>query len=87
MRNTQAGQTTETAHPDESLRAVVYRMAATGVTRMAVTDRETGGKQLGVIALEDLLTARTRNLHEERTRERTLGVGLRRSRPSADASG
>ncbi len=83
MRNTageQAPLTAEIAHPDESLRAVVYRMAATGITRMAVTDRETGGV-LGVITLEDLLTARTRNLHEEHTRERVLGVRLGR-RPS-----
>ena len=67
---------TEVAHPDESLRAVVYRMAASGVTRMSVVDRATKMRRLGVITLEDLLTARTRNLHEERTRERVLGVKL-----------
>jgi chloride channel protein, CIC family len=79
MRTATAGQpipVTEVAHPDESLRAVVYRMAASGVTRMSVVDRATRKRRLGVITLEDLLTARTRNLHEERTRERVLGVKL-----------
>jgi CBS domain containing-hemolysin-like protein len=47
---------------------------------MTVTDRETGGV-LGVITLEDLLTARSRNLHEEHTRERVLRMRLGR-RPS-----
>jgi chloride channel protein, CIC family len=79
MRAATTGQpipVTEVAHPDESLRAVVYRMAASGITRMSVVDRATRKRPLGVITLEDLLTARTRNLHEERARERVLGVKL-----------
>jgi CBS domain-containing protein len=59
------------AYPDESLRVVVYRMAEKGLTRMPVLERSTE-KFLGLIALEDLLKARGRNLDEERTRERTL---------------
>jgi CBS domain-containing protein len=69
---------TEAVHPDESLRAVVSRMAVSGVTRMTVVDRKTRTKRLGVITLEDLLQARTRHVHEERTRERVLGVNLLR---------
>ncbi len=61
-------------HPDESLRAVVYRMAESGLTRFLVTDRENKTKLLGILSLEDLLRARTRNLHEERTRERVLRI-------------
>jgi CIC family chloride channel protein len=59
------------AYPDESLRVVVYRMAEKGLTRMPVLERSTE-KFLGLIALEDLLKARGRNLDEERTRERML---------------
>jgi CIC family chloride channel protein len=59
------------AYPDESLRAVVYRMAEKGLTRMPVLERGTE-KFLGLVALDDLLKARGRNLEEERTRERTL---------------
>jgi CIC family chloride channel protein len=59
------------AYPEESLRVVVYRMAEKGLTRMPVLERGTE-KFLGLVALDDLLKARGRNLDEERTRERTL---------------
>jgi chloride channel protein, CIC family len=59
------------AYPDESLRVVVYRMAEKGLTRMPVLERDTE-KFLGLVALDDLLKARGRNLEEERTRERPL---------------
>jgi CBS domain-containing protein len=62
--------TTET-NPDEVLRAVVYRMAEKGVTRMPVVERPSG-KFLGLISLDDLLKARTKHLEEERRREQTL---------------
>ena len=64
------------AHPDESLRAIVYRMAGSGSTRFLVTDREVKSKLLGLVSLEDLLRARTRALHEERTRERVLRIRI-----------
>lgn len=59
------------AYPDEPLRAIVYRMAETGLTRMPVVESH-DGKLVGMISLEDLLQARVRNLNEERTRERVL---------------
>ncbi len=63
------------AHPDEPLRVVVYRMAETGLTRMPVVDRELG-QLVGMVSLHDLLTARVRNLNEERHRERVLELRL-----------
>jgi chloride channel protein, CIC family len=62
------------AHLGDTLRAVVYRMAGTGVTEMPVMDH---GSTVGQITLEDLLQARTRNLREERKRERVLKIGGR----------
>jgi chloride channel protein, CIC family len=41
------------AHPDEPLRAVVYRMAATGLTRFPVVDRIEPPKRVGMITLSD----------------------------------
>ena len=64
-------ETTVETNPDEILRVVVYRMAETGVTRLPVVDHATG-KFLGLIALEDLLKARTKHLEEERRREQPL---------------
>jgi len=59
------------AYPDEPLRAIVYRMAETGVTRMPVV--EPGERRLaGMIALRDLLRARVRSLQEEQQREQVL---------------
>ena len=65
-----------TASEDESLRVVVYRMAETGFTRLPVVDAANETKLLGMVSLDDLLRARTRNLAEERTRERTLRIRL-----------
>ncbi len=81
------------AYPDEPLRAVVYRMAETGLTRFPVIERE-GGKLVGMIALFDLLAARMRTLEAERRRERVLpvrfflppGRGRDRSGPSVSSS-
>jgi chloride channel protein, CIC family len=63
------------AHPDEPLRAVVFRMAETGLTRLPVVDTDTG-QLAGMISLHDLLIARVRNLSEERQRERVLQLRL-----------
>jgi CIC family chloride channel protein len=59
------------AYPDEPLRVVVYRMAEKNLTRLPVVERETR-KFLGLVALDDLLKGRGRNLDEERTRETPL---------------
>src|SRR5437762_7165113 len=64
------------AYPDEPLRVVVYRMAETGLTRFPVVDDEKSRKLVGIIALEDLLHARVRNLEEERRLERVLRIHL-----------
>jgi H+/Cl- antiporter ClcA/predicted transcriptional regulator len=61
------------ASSDEPLRAVVFRMAETGFTRMPVVE---DGRLAGMVSLHDLLMARVRNLHEERTRERVLRLRL-----------
>ncbi len=60
------------AFPDEPLRAVVYRMAETSLTRFPVVERGPVRRVLGMIALRDLLRARARNLEEEQQRERVL---------------
>ena len=68
------------AHPDEPLRVVVNRMADTGITRFPVVERDgpasrslgTGRRLLGIVALSDLLKARTHQLDEEYHRERVL---------------
>jgi H+/Cl- antiporter ClcA len=59
------------AHPDESLRMIVYRMAETGLTRFPVVDRQ-HRRLVGMVALSDLLKARALNLDAEQRRERGL---------------
>jgi CBS domain-containing protein len=65
-----------TAHPDEPLRVVVYRMAETGHTRLPVVGRGQDGALLGLVSLEDLLKARARSLEAERRRERVHPMHL-----------
>jgi CBS domain-containing protein len=63
------------AYADEPLRTIVFRMAETGLTRLpVVADDRT---LVGMIALTDLLTARTRILESEQRRERVLGARFR----------
>ncbi|HWW83151.1 MAG TPA: chloride channel protein [Vicinamibacterales bacterium] len=62
-------------YDDEPLRVVVYRMAETGRTRMPVVSRD-DGTLVGLIALADLLKARTKVLEAEHRRERVLGMHL-----------
>lgn len=64
------------AYPDEPLRAVVYRMADAGVTRVPVVKREEPRSIVGMISLRDLLMARSRNLDDERRRERILQLRM-----------
>jgi CBS domain-containing protein len=66
------------AFPEEPLRVVVYRMAATGLTCFPVVARGSGPRELlGTISLTDLLKARALNLDAEQRRERVLPLRLR----------
>jgi CBS domain-containing protein len=51
-------------------------MAETGLTRLPVVERH-GETLVGMLALTDLLTARTRILEAEQRRERVLDTRLR----------
>jgi chloride channel protein, CIC family len=75
-------RTPTVAYPDEPLRVVVYRMAGTGLTRFPVVERGLNGRLIGMIALTDLLTARTKNLEAEERRERLFAL----PRPFASSS-
>ncbi|MBV9083354.1 MAG: CBS domain-containing protein [Acidobacteriaceae bacterium] len=71
-----ASCTPTVAVADEPLRVVVYRMVESGFTRFPVVDAETGKQLVGMVSLEDLLRARSRNLEEERARERVLRLRM-----------
>lgn len=64
------------AFEDEPLRVVVNRMADSGFTRFPVLDWQGDGSIVGMVSLNDLLRARTRNLDEERARERVLRIRM-----------
>lgn len=64
------------AFADEPLRIVVYRMVESGFTRLPVIDPDHGKRLLGMVSLNDLLHARSRNLEEERARERVLRLRM-----------
>ncbi|HET9980602.1 MAG TPA: CBS domain-containing protein, partial [Ktedonobacterales bacterium] len=64
------------AYPDEPLRAVVYRMASTGLTRFPVVDRENPRKLVGMVSFTDLLKGRALNLEAEQRRERVLPLHI-----------
>jgi CIC family chloride channel protein len=66
------GDPSQVAFTDETLRTVVYRMAAQKLTALPVVEREAPMKPVGSVALHDLLQARTRNFEEETKRERHL---------------
>ncbi|MBV9303575.1 MAG: chloride channel protein [Acidobacteriaceae bacterium] len=74
------------AYPDEPLRVVVYRMVESGFTRMPVVERDETRRLIGMISLDDLLRARSRNLEEERARARVLRLRmpLRRRRTESE---
>ena len=82
LRDIASGNTT-TAFVDEPLRVVVYRMAESGFTRLPVVDRKDSKQLHGMVSLDDLLRARSRNLEEERTRERILRLRMPLGRRSA----
>jgi chloride channel protein, CIC family len=60
------------AYPDEPLRAVVYRMAETGLTQFPVVDHRNRRRLVGMISLRDVMKARRLNLEAEQRRERVL---------------
>ena len=51
-------------------------MAESGFTRFPVFDPGGDGKIVGMVALNDLLHARTRNLEDEAARERVLRIRM-----------
>ncbi len=64
------------AFADEPLRVVVHRMAESGFTRFPVLDPQADQQLVGMVSLNDLLLARTRNLEDERARERVLRIRI-----------
>jgi chloride channel protein, CIC family len=71
-----ATQNPQVAFSDEPLRTVVNRMAESGYTRLPVLDPADNGGIVGMVALRDLLRARSKNLDEERARERVLRIRM-----------
>jgi H+/Cl- antiporter ClcA len=65
-----------TAYPDEPLRAVMNRMAETGLTSLPVVQRANQRQLVGNITLRDMLKARVRHIEEERRRERVFPLKL-----------
>jgi CBS domain containing-hemolysin-like protein len=51
-------------------------MAESGFTRFPVLDPHSGQRIVGMVSLNDLLRARTRNLEDERARERVLRIRM-----------
>jgi H+/Cl- antiporter ClcA/predicted transcriptional regulator len=62
----------QTICSDEPLRLVVERMAATGLTRFPVVDREEPTRLVGSISLNNLLAARVMQFEAETRREQVL---------------
>jgi H+/Cl- antiporter ClcA/predicted transcriptional regulator len=72
------------AFADEPLRVVVRRMAESGLTGFPVLDPKTERKLVGMVSVNDLLSARIQNLEDERARERVLRIRMpfrRQARP------
>ena len=80
-----ATRTPQVAFSDEPLRGVVNRMAQSGFTRFPVLDPSGDGKIVGMVALNDLLRARSKNLEDERARERVLRLRMPFGRPKERA--
>jgi CBS domain-containing protein len=64
------------AYPDEPLRLIVNRMAATGLTLFPVVKQNGGNELAGLIGLQDLLKARELSVAEEHHRERVLRLRI-----------
>ncbi|MGH9169448.1 MAG: chloride channel protein [Acidimicrobiales bacterium] len=72
------------AYPDEILRSVADRMAATGLGVLPVVDRADVGHLDGLVTQFDLLEARQKLLEEERRVERVLTLRRVRTRSAED---
>ncbi|HET7396300.1 MAG TPA: chloride channel protein [Gammaproteobacteria bacterium] len=59
-------------YPDMTLREAVNLMAASGISSLPVVDRKESGKVLSVVAMDQILEARLRDVDEERKAERVL---------------
>ena len=64
------------AYTDEPLRFVVQRMAASGLTKFPVVERNAPSRPVGMIALTDLLKARVASIESEERREQVLRLPL-----------
>jgi H+/Cl- antiporter ClcA len=64
------------AYPDERLRMVVNRMAATGFTHFPVVKQSGAPELVGLIGLQDLLKARELSVADEEHRERVLRLRM-----------
>jgi chloride channel protein, CIC family len=64
------------AYPDERLRMVVNRMAATGFTHFPVVKQSGTPELVGLIGLPDLLKARELSVADEEHRERVLRLRM-----------
>lgn len=64
------------AYPDEPLRLIVNRMAASGLTLFPVVKQNDGKELIGLIGLQDLLKARELSVAEEHHRERVLRLRI-----------
>jgi hypothetical protein len=60
------------AYSNDPLRVVVYRMVETGLTTLPVLKSWNEPELIGVVSLNDLLQARTKNFAEENERETVL---------------
>jgi CIC family chloride channel protein len=68
------------AHGNDTLRQAALAMAASGLTRLVVTDRTDPSRAVAVVSLEQLLAGRVRDLREATHSERVLRVRLTRPR-------
>ena len=76
------------AYPDEILRSIADRMAASEIGVLPVVDRTDPSRLLGLITQFDLLRARQKLLEEERTAERILTLRkVRGPLPTGDTVG
>lgn len=67
------------AYRGETVRAVAYRMAATGRTTLPVLVSSHDRTVVGIVKLDDLLTARVQHLREENERERIFSWPIGRN--------